>query len=137
MRSQQPDCPYWYNHRRSLDWQRFPRMESQRRGNTRATGRAALSWGRLVESSIGAYLLNQSIRGEFSLHYWREGKYEVDFILEKAGQVIAIEVKSSVSKQNMGLEKFKSQYNPQKIYMIDNKNLSWEEFLKISPVELF
>jgi len=95
------------------------------------------NWGRMVESSIGAYLLNQSIRDGFTLHYWREGKHEVDFILEKAGEVIAIEVKSSLSKQTMGLEKFKSRYNPKKIYMIDNKNLSWQEFLKISPDEMF
>ncbi|MCK5821411.1 MAG: DUF4143 domain-containing protein [Bacteroidales bacterium] len=30
-------------------------------------------WGRMVESAVGAYLVNQSIREGFSVYYWREG----------------------------------------------------------------
>ncbi len=94
-------------------------------------------WGRMVESSIGAYLVNESITKGFSVYYWREGIDEIDFVIEKAGRLIGIEVKSSISKQTAGMQKFKSKYAPDKIYLIDNKALSWEEFLEIDPLELF
>jgi len=51
-------------------------------------------WGRLVESSVGAHLLN-GIRGtQIELFYWREGDNEVDFVLKHGDVITAIEVKS-------------------------------------------
>ena len=50
--------------------------------------------GRLIESAVGAHLLN-SIRGtQIELFYWREGDREVDFVLQLGDKLIAIEVKS-------------------------------------------
>ena len=49
-------------------------------------------WGRLVESSIGTHLINHTVSERYNLYYWREGNEEVDFLLEKDGKVIAIEV---------------------------------------------
>jgi len=94
-------------------------------------------WGRMVESAVGAYLVNQSIRKDFSVYYWREGNDEVDFILELQGSIIAIEVKSGIAKNTKGMQSFARKFHPHKTYLIDNKNLSWEEFLQINPVELF
>lgn len=94
-------------------------------------------WGRMVESAVGAYLVNQSIREGFSVYYWREGNDEVDFVLELQGNIIAIEVKSGIAKNTKGMQRFARKFHPHKTYLIDNKNLSWEEFLKINPVELF
>lgn len=94
-------------------------------------------WGRMVESAVGAYLVNQSIREGFSVYYWREGNDEVDFVLELQGNIIAIEVKSGIAKNTKGMQSFARKFHPHKTYLIDNKNLSWEEFLKINPVELF
>lgn len=51
-------------------------------------------WGRLVESSVGTHLLNHSVSERYNLNYWREGKHEVDFVLEKGDKVIGLEVKS-------------------------------------------
>jgi hypothetical protein len=50
--------------------------------------------GRLVESSVGAHLLNHSISERYDFYYWREGNNEVDFILKKGDKVIGLEVKS-------------------------------------------
>ena len=96
-----------------------------------------IEWGRVVESSIGAYLINQSHRESFSVYYWRDRNDEVDFVLEKQGRIVAIEVKSSYSRNKKGMNAFQRKFNPGKIYLIDNKGLSWQEFLKINPVELF
>ncbi len=95
------------------------------------------NWGRVVESCLGSYLVNQSVKSDFSIYYWRERNNEVDFILEMQNKLVAIEVKSTVSKNTNGLDAFKQKFNPQKIYLIDNKGLSWKEFLKIDPLELF
>ncbi len=32
---------------------------------------------------------------------------------------------------------FQKRFNPCKTYLIDNQNLSWKEFLRVNPVELF
>jgi predicted AAA+ superfamily ATPase len=90
-----------------------------------------------IESSVGAHLINHSISQNYSVYYWREGNNEVDYILEKRGRLIAIEVKSNDSLNNKGIEVFKKKYHPDKLYLISNRGLSWQEFLKISPVELF
>jgi len=94
-------------------------------------------WGRIVESAIGAHLLNHSIRENFSVFYWRERNEEVDFVLEKQGKVVAIEVKSNYAKKKKGMDTFNRKFGPHRMVLIDNNSLPWHEFLKINPVELF
>lgn len=94
-------------------------------------------WGRIVESAIGAHLINQSVRSNYSVYYWRERNDEVDFVLEKGEKVIAVEVKSSYLKNKKGMDAFQRKFNPSKIYLVDNNGITWPEFLKINPVELF
>ena len=52
-------------------------------------------WGRLVESAIGAHLINSALTSNFKVYYWRHRNDEVDFILERRGKVIGLEVKSN------------------------------------------
>jgi uncharacterized protein len=94
-------------------------------------------WGHIIESSVGAHLINNSISQNYLVYYWRERNNEVDFILERRGKIIAIEVKSNDSESSKGLEVFKKKFNPDKLYLITNNGLSWQEFLKINPIELF
>jgi predicted AAA+ superfamily ATPase len=94
-------------------------------------------WGRIIESSVGAHLINYSISQNYSVFYWRERNDEVDFILERRGKVIALEVKSNDSEDSKGLVAFKNKFNPDKLYLIGNRGLSWQEFLKIDPIDLF
>jgi predicted AAA+ superfamily ATPase len=94
-------------------------------------------WGHIVESSMGAHLINHSVSQNISVCYWRERNAEVDFILERRGTIIAIEVKSNDSENKKGLELFKKKYNPHKVYLISKRGLPWQEFLRINPVELF
>jgi len=96
-----------------------------------------VDWGRIVESAVGVHLVNQALREQYTVYYWRDRNDEVDFILERQGATVAIEVKSGFSINKKGMDTFKNKFNPDKIYFIDNKSLSWSEFLKINPVELF
>lgn len=94
-------------------------------------------WGRLVESSVGAHLINHSISERFNLYYWRDGNYEVDFIIEKGDKLIGLEVKSGVRAENAGMGKFKERFNPEKVLLVGTGGIPYDEFLKINPKELF
>lgn len=100
-----------------------------------AIGNPAI-WGRMVESAIGAHLLNHSITRDFILSYWREGDDEVDFVMEQK-QLIGIEVKSGAAQKTSGMAAFKKKCNPNKMILVGNTGLIWQEFLKMNPVDLF
>ncbi|MCE1168584.1 MAG: ATP-binding protein [Sphingobacteriia bacterium] len=94
-------------------------------------------WGRLVESSIGAHLLNHAVSERYNLNYWREGNNEVDFILEKGEKIIGLEVKSGASADNTGMGKFNERFHPDKMLLVGTGGIPYEDFLKINPKELF
>ncbi len=95
-------------------------------------------WGRMVESSIGAHLLNSSFVEGYKVFYWRHRNDEVDFILEKRGKIIGIEVKSTgLVTKTSGMDAFNKMYKPDKMLLVGAGGLPWQEFLKISPSSLF
>ncbi len=64
------------------------------------------SWGRLVESAVGAHLVNTAGR-DLKVTWWRERGREVDFILSGPAGVLAIEVASGRVKPSLpGLAAF-------------------------------
>ncbi len=94
-------------------------------------------WGRMVESAIGTHLINYSLTEKFNLYYWRERNEEVDFVIERKGKLIGLEVKSNASGSTSGMLAFKNKCNPDKVLLIGNAGLKWQEFLTINPVSLF
>lgn len=95
-------------------------------------------WGRIVESAVGAHLVNYARQEGFHLYYWREGNDEVDFVIEHRGKTVAIEVKSSAIRNNLsGMENFRRQFQPTKLLLVGQTGLKWQEFLTINPIELF
>jgi predicted AAA+ superfamily ATPase len=94
-------------------------------------------YGRWVESTIGAHLLNQSITQQIELYYWREGNYEVDFVLQKGNKTIGIEVKSGRNKLSDGIPAFAKYFNPTKILLVGREGIPIEEFLTIPVSDLF
>lgn len=97
-----------------------------------------VEWGRIVESAIGAHLVNFARQEGFGLYYWREGNDEVDFVLEYRGKTIAVEVKSGAKHGSLkGMSAFKKQFEPNKLLLVGSTGLAWQEFLTINPIELF
>ena len=94
-------------------------------------------WGRIVESAIGAHLINFSYREGYSLHYWRERNDEVDFVIKRKGKLIGLEVKSGATQSATGINAFKKYANPDKVLLVGNSGIPWQDFLKINPSELF
>lgn len=94
-------------------------------------------WGCMVESAIGAHLINHSITEKFNLYYWRERNEEVDFVIERKGKVIGLKVQSGASGSTSGMTAFKNKFNPGKVLLIGNAGLPWKDFLKLNPLSLF
>ena len=94
-------------------------------------------WGRWVESSVGAYLLNQADEIGCKLYYWRERNDEVDFVIEHNKKCVAIEVKSGRRTDNNGLSKFRDQFNPMHSLIVGSGGIALEEFLTFDIEKLF
>jgi predicted AAA+ superfamily ATPase len=94
-------------------------------------------WGRMVESSVGAHLINSSYSEDYSIHYWKQDNHEIDFVLERDGNAIALEVKSNDEKIDANIKAFHNQFQQVKIILVGEKGLPWQEFLKMNPADLF
>ena len=53
----------------------------------------ALLWGRLVESAVGAPLVNTTTGTQVLVLYWRERNQEVDFVMHRGDTVAALAVR--------------------------------------------
>ena len=92
-------------------------------------------WGRLVESSVGAHLLNTSFGSDIELTYWRERSQEVDFILRRGKTITAIEVKSGRRPEALpGMEAFSKQFKPKRKLLVGGQGIPLDEFLS-KPAE--
>lgn len=95
-------------------------------------------WGRLVESAIGAHLVNQSYSGDYSVNYWSERNREVDFVLKRGEAIIAIEVKSGYKKSSLaGIATFANRFPVRRKILIGGDGIPVEEFLKMPVSSLF
>lgn len=91
-------------------------------------------WGRLVESAVGAHLANAAMRGENTLHYWREGNQEVDFIVLAGQRLTAIEVKSGRAPlAHAGTRAFAEAFQPQRSLLVGGDGIGLDDFL-MQPV---
>lgn len=86
--------------------------------------------GHLVESAIGAHLVTAAAAGECRVHYWREGNREVDFVVERGRDLLAIEVKSGRRRGALsGLAAFTATY-PARPLLVGADGIAIEEFLE-------
>ena len=92
--------------------------------------------GRLVESAVGAYLLNRSALDRFELRWWRDGNNEVDFVVSRGEKLTAIEVKSGHVKSLGGLEAFLQRYPHARPLVVGGDANPLESFLR-GEVPLF
>ena len=95
------------------------------------------SWGRYVESAIGAYLVSQAQIIGYKVFYWRDKNDEVDYVLTYRNRKVAIEVKSGRRTTNTGIKKFAEKYHPHRTVVVGSGGLSIEEFLTLDLALLF
>lgn len=94
-------------------------------------------WGRIFESAVGSWLLNEAFRHRWSLFYWRDGVNEVDFVLRRLDKTVAIEVKSNGESDTHGLHVFQEKYHPVQSVIVGDNGLPPQVFLTMDLRELF
>lgn len=92
-------------------------------------------WGRLVESAVGAHLVNSATSSATEVAYWRDRGHEVDFVVSAGTTVVGLEVKSGRSVGALpGLERFRSTFPSARVLLVGSGGIPLEEFLS-SPTE--
>lgn len=87
-------------------------------------------WGRLVESAVGAHLVNSLAGTGAQVTYWRERRYEIDYIIQIGKKVLALEVTSGRRKDTLpGMAAFGKHYEPTRTLLVGGQGISLEEFL--------
>jgi len=87
-------------------------------------------WGRYVESSVGAHLVNTSAGAGLAVTYWRERNHEVDFVLQRGTECVAIEVKSGRRRESLpGMAAFAKHFSPKKTLLVGAQGIALEELL--------
>jgi predicted AAA+ superfamily ATPase len=87
-------------------------------------------WGRLVESAVGAHLVNESHSESAEIFYWREGQKEVDYVVKRGRSLSAIEVKSGIEEGLLsGLDEFSKKFRPKRVLLVGSGGVSLDQFL--------
>ncbi len=95
-------------------------------------------WGRLVESAVGSSLANGIVGKNIELFYWSSRNREVDFVLSRKNELIAIEVKSGRIKGSFpGIEAFSKEFKVKRKLLVGSQGISLGEFFLTAPEELF
>jgi len=95
------------------------------------------AWGRIVESCVGAHLLNYSLTENFQLSYWRDGNNEIDFVLQKGKSIVGLELKSGATQRVSGITAFKKKNSSAKLLLVGESGIPWQEFIKLNPADIF
>lgn len=94
-------------------------------------------WGRLIESAVGAHMINQRDQYHYEVFYWREHNKEIDFVIQKNDKVIGFEVKSGMTKNAIaGASAFREKIKPDRILLIGGSGIPVQEFLS-TPIERY
>jgi len=96
-----------------------------------ATNDTNPAWrGRLVENAVGATLLREYSNSTATLHYWRDGMLEADFVLADGPELFGIEVKSGRPDKLSGLAAFKKKYPKASLLLIGSSGIPLEDFFE-------
>ena len=92
-------------------------------------------WGRLVESAVGAYLVNSSREKNVEIFYWLERNQEVDFVLRVRNDLVAVEIKTGRRRERLsGIEAFCKNFKVKRQLLVGSGGIPVEEFLTM-PIE--
>jgi hypothetical protein len=86
-------------------------------------------WGQLVESSVGAHLINSQL----DVFYWRDRNLEVDYVAQRGKTVVGFEVASGRRKDSVpGLGEFSRRYRPRRTLLVGAQGIPVADFLRES-----
>jgi predicted AAA+ superfamily ATPase len=71
----------------------------------------------------------------YGLYYWTtDGTSELDFVLQKGNEIIAVEVKTGTRTKSKSLNMFVTKYKPAYSIRISSKNFGFENNIKSVPL---
>jgi predicted AAA+ superfamily ATPase len=84
-------------------------------------------WGRLVETAVGAHLIN----AQLETFYWRDRNLEVDYVARRGKTVVGFEVASGRRKGSLpGLAQFSRQHRPRRTLLVGAQGIPVADFLR-------
>ncbi len=88
-------------------------------------------WGRLVETAAGAHLVAKGQVEPQRVMYWRERDLEVDYVVEDAAGLCALEIKSGRERDTdrRGLDAFVTRHDPARVRLIGSAGTPMADFL--------
>ena len=87
-------------------------------------------WGRLVESAVGAHLLNSTVETGIDVQYWLDRNREVDFVLFAGEDLTAIEVKSGRRETGLpGMDAFAQEFPVKRQLLVGAQGIPLADFL--------
>lgn len=98
-----------------------------------------LAAGEIDNTFLGAisenYVAQAFAAKHYGLYYWTtEGKAELDFVLQKGGDIIAVEVKTGTRTKSKSLAMFAEKYKPAYSLRISSRNFGFENSIKSVPL---
>jgi len=95
-------------------------------------------WGRVVETAVGASLVNGTMGRDIQVYYWASGNLEVDYVLQRGKALVAIEVKSGRLKTTLpGMTAFTTAAKVKKALLVGPRGIPLEDFLATDPSAWF
>ncbi len=100
--------------------------------------RDSVLWGRLVENAVGAHLFNSFLGTGLEIFYWREGEMEVDYVVKRGTDLLALEVKSNGKRKEDGMRAFLGRYPKARSLKVGGADgdLTAEDFLRMFPADI-
>ncbi len=87
-------------------------------------------WGHLVETAVGAHLVNSSVGTPVEVGYWLDRNREVDFVVRRGTTTLAIEVKSGRHRTTLpGLDAFVARHPRAKRLLVGTGGVPLADFL--------
>ncbi len=81
------------------------------------------------------YVLSQLKSNGYTCYYWTScNRAEIDFVLQKEGNVVPIEVKSTDNSQAKSLKVYMSSYEPKYAIKLSTRNFGFENNIKTIPL---
>ncbi|MYA25476.1 MAG: ATP-binding protein [Acidimicrobiales bacterium] len=95
-------------------------------------------WGRLVESAVGAHLIN-TMPSSGVVKYWRDRRgqstVEVDFVVHRGPSLMGIEVKTGGARESLpGLEEFGRRFDARTL-VVGEGGVPLDEFFSVPATE--
>lgn len=87
------------------------------------------TWGRIVETAVGATLYGATRGSGMDLYYWAGRNRELDFVLAGEDEIVGIEVKSTREKGSLpGMEAFAREHPDTRKLLVGGGGIPLEDF---------